>query len=233
MNVCRREVAGEQFLLIEIDHDLHVLPPIRVRQNYPRDRHEQGSDSHVGEVKELRGGHVVGTDFEHGHRYGGWCETHDHGRGNIRRQRLHDSLRNAHDIRFGPTHIHIVFEEDIRDTAAVVRVAMDVLDAFHRGGQEAFEQIGDAPFYLLWQHTGVDPDYGGDGNRDIREDVGHHAEDRPAPEHHDQDRHHHEGVWPAQGNENHLHHGRSLPKTIAVQRFFRNLILNSALCSTH
>ena len=142
--------------------------------------------------------------MEHGHRYGGGRETHDHGRGNIGRQRLDDVLRNAHDIRFGPAHVDSVLEINIGDAAAEVGVAMDVLDAFHRRGQEAFEQIGDAPFHLLRQQAGVDPDHGGDGNRDIREDVGRHVEHRLGAQQHDKDGHDDEGVRPSQGNEDNL-----------------------------
>ena len=175
VNVRRSELTGEQFLLIEVNHDLHVLPAVWVRQNDPRHRHEQGADSHIGEIIELRGRQVVGADFEHGHRYGGWRETHDHGRRNIRRQRLDDILRYAHDICFCPAHVDSVLKKNIGDAAAKVGMAMDVLDAFHRRGQETFEQIRDAPFHLLRQHAGVDPDHGGDGNRDIRKNVGRHV----------------------------------------------------------
>ncbi len=197
MNVRRSEVSGEQFLLIEIDHDLHVLATVWVRQDYPRYRHEQGADSHIDEIIELRGRHRIGADLEHGHRYGGWRETHDHGRGNIGRQRLDDILRNAHDIRFGPAHVDSVLEINIGDAAAEVRVAMDVLDAFHRRGQKAFEQIRDAPFHLLRQQAGVDPDHGGDGNCDIREDVGRHVEHCLSAQQQDQDAHDDEGVGPS------------------------------------
>ena len=91
---------------------------------------------------------------------------------------------------------------------------MDVLDAFHRRGQEAFEQIRDAPFYLLRQQAAVDPDHGGDGNSDIREDVGRHVEHRLGAQQHDQDGHDDEGVRPSQGNENDLVHARRLPKAV-------------------
>ena len=93
---------------------------------------------------------------------------------------------------------------------------MDVLDAFHRRGQKAFEQIRDAPFHLLRQQAGVDPDHGGDGNRDIREDVGRHVEHRLGAQQHDKDGHDDEGVRPAQGNEDNLVHARILPKDICL-----------------
>ena len=83
---------------------------------------------------------------------------------------------------------------------------MDVLDAFHRRGQEAFEQIRDAPFHLRRQQAGIDPDHGGDGNRDIREDVGRHVENRLGPEEHDKNGHDDEGVGPAESNEDKLIH---------------------------
>ena len=149
MNVRRREVPGEQFLLIEVDHDLHVLPPVWMREDDPRYRHEQRADSHVREVIEFRGRHVVGADLEHGHRDRRWRETHDHGRRNIRGQSLDDVLRNAHDIRFGSGHIDSVLEINVGDAAAVVGMAMDIFDALDRRGQKAFEQIRDAPFHLL------------------------------------------------------------------------------------
>ena len=87
---------------------------------------------------------------------------------------------------------------------------MDILDAFHRGSQESFEQIRDAPFHLLRQQSGVDPDHGGDRNRDIREDVGRHVEDGLGAQQHDQDGHDDEGIRPSQGNENDLVHSRSV-----------------------
>src|SRR5262249_11931171 len=129
VNIRRRKMTGEQFLLIEVDHDLHVLAPVRMWQDYPRYRHEQGSDSHVGKIIELRGRHRLGADLKHGHRYGGWRETHDHRGRDIRRQRLHDILRNADDIRFGPAHVDAVLKKNIGDAAAVVGVTMDILDA--------------------------------------------------------------------------------------------------------
>ena len=46
---------------------------------------------------------------------------------------------------------------------------------------KAFEQIRDAAFHLLRQQAGVDPHHGGDGNHDIREDIGRHVEDRHPP----------------------------------------------------
>ena len=58
MNVGRREVTSEHFLRIEVDHDLHVLAPVWVRQDDPRYRHQQGADSHIGEIIELRGRHA-------------------------------------------------------------------------------------------------------------------------------------------------------------------------------
>ncbi len=54
MDVRRREVPGEQFLLIEIDHHLHVLAPVGMRQDRARYRDQEGSDSHDAEVIELR-----------------------------------------------------------------------------------------------------------------------------------------------------------------------------------
>src|SRR5262245_63908515 len=139
-------------------------------QDYPRYRHKQGSDSHVGKIVELGWRHTLGADLKHGYRYGGWCQTHDHGGRNIVRQRLDDVLRNTHDIHFCSADVDSVLEKNVRDAAAVVGVTMDILDAFHRGSQESFEQIRDAPFHLLWQQSGVDPDHRGDRNRDIRED---------------------------------------------------------------
>ena len=208
VDIGRREVTGEQFLLIEVDHDLHVLAAVRVRQDDSRDRHEQGSDPHVGQIIELSRRQVVGADLEHGHRYRRWRETHDHWRGNVRRQRFDDVLRNAHDIRFGSGHVDAVLEKNIGDTAAVVRMTMDIFDAFDRRSEEAFEQIGDASFHLLRQQACVDPDHGGDGNRDIREDVSRHMENRLGAHEHDQDRHDDEGIGPAEGNEDDLVHRR-------------------------
>src|SRR4029079_1304788 len=210
VNVRRSEVTGEQILLIEIDHDLHVLTSVRMRQNDPWYRHEQGTDTHVGNVLQFRWRHVVGADFEHGHRYRGWRETHDHGRGNVGRQRLDDVLCNAHNIRFGPAHLHPVLQINIGNAAAVVRVTMNVLDAFHCRGQETFEQIRDASLHLLRQQSGIDPDDGGDGNRDIRKDVGWHVEYCFAAQQYDQDRHDEEGIRPSQSNEDDLVHPRDL-----------------------
>jgi hypothetical protein len=89
-------------------------------------------------------------------------------------------------------------------------VALDILDAFYRRGQKAFEQIGDASFHLLRQQAGVEPDDAGDGNRDIREDVRRHVEYRHAPQQYDEDGHDDEGVRPAQGDEDDLVHPRNL-----------------------
>ena len=50
VNVRRSQLPGEQFLLIEVDHDLHVLAAVRMRQDGPVDRHEQGADSHVARL---------------------------------------------------------------------------------------------------------------------------------------------------------------------------------------
>lgn len=79
---------------------------------------------------------------------------------------------------------------------------MNVLNPFHRRGQEPLEEIRDAAFHLLRQQTGIDPHDRGDGNRNIREDVGRHLEDREASQQDDEDGHHHEGVGSAQRDEN-------------------------------
>lgn len=92
---------------------------------------------------------------------------------------------------------------------------MDVLDALHCCGQGAFEQIRDAPFHNLRQQAGVIPDHGGDGNRDVREDIGRHMEHRHGPEYHDEEGKHDEGVGPAQGNEDDLVHVRILRKGLS------------------
>ena len=49
----RGEVPGEEFLLIQIDHDLHVLAPIGVRQDRAGDRDQERTDAHDGEIVEL------------------------------------------------------------------------------------------------------------------------------------------------------------------------------------
>ena len=120
------------------------------------------------------------------------------------------------DIRFGPAHVDAVLEINIGDAAAEVRVTMDVLDAFYRRGQKAFEQIGDAPFHLLRQQAGVDPDHGGDGNRDIREDIGRHVEHRLVPNSTIRMDMTTKVYGLSQGDEDDLVHARILPKDICL-----------------
>ena len=206
MNVGRRQLAGKQFLLIEVDHHLHWLTPVRERNDDPRDGHEEGADSHVGEVIELCGRHIVGADLDHGHRDGGGRQTHDQGRRYIGRQNLEDGLRNTDDIRFGPADIDPVLEKYIGDADAVIGVTMDVLNPFHRGGQEAFEEVRDAPFHPLRQQTGVHIDDGGNGNRDIRKHIGRHGPNAEAPEYQNENRHHDEGVRSLEGDDDELVH---------------------------
>ena len=74
------EVTGEQFLLIEIDHHLHVLAPVGMRQDRARYRDEQGSDSHDARGYRAPPVYVIGGDLQRGHRHLGWEQTHDHGR---------------------------------------------------------------------------------------------------------------------------------------------------------
>jgi hypothetical protein len=204
------QFTGQQFLLIEVDHDLHVLPAVGVRQHDAGNRHQQRTNSHVGKVIELRGREVVRADLKHGDGDRGRGETHDHGRRDIGGKRLDDVLRDADDIRLRPAHIDAVLKKNVRDATAVVRVTMNVLDAFHRRGQEALKQIGDAPFHLLWQQAGIDPNHGSHRNGDVWKHVGGHLVDRQGPHRDDKDGHDDEGVGPTQGNKDNCIHRRRL-----------------------
>ena len=63
MHVLRGEVTGHQFLLIDIDHDLHVLAPVGMRQDRTGYRDEHGSNSHDAEIIELRRCQLLGVDL--------------------------------------------------------------------------------------------------------------------------------------------------------------------------
>ena len=54
VDVVRGEVPGQEFLLIEIDHDLHILPSVGVRQDRAGDRDQKRADAHNREVIEFR-----------------------------------------------------------------------------------------------------------------------------------------------------------------------------------
>ena len=108
MDIRRGEVTGEEFLLVEIDHDLHVLPSVGVRQDRTGDCDEEGTDSHNGEVIEFRRGQRLGRNLQGGHRYLRGEQPHDHRRVNIRRQRLDGRLRNRCDIGFAATQVDAI-----------------------------------------------------------------------------------------------------------------------------
>ena len=95
------EMPGQQLLLIKRDQELHRLSPIGMRQDRSRYRHEQGPDSHDRQVIQFRLRQCIGSHLEHGHRHRGGFEAHDHGRGDVRRQRLDDRLRNRRDLGLG------------------------------------------------------------------------------------------------------------------------------------
>ena len=78
------------------------------------------------------------------------------------------------------------------------RLRFHVLDVVDRGGEGALAADGDDLGHLLGRDAAVGPDHADDGDVDLGEDVGGHAEDRQHAQDDDQHRHHDEGIGPAQ-----------------------------------
>ena len=85
VNIRRGEVARKEFLLIKIDHDLHILAPVGMRQDRAGNCDQERADSHDGKVIEFRRGQRLRRDLQGGYRHLRGKQPHDHGCVDIRR----------------------------------------------------------------------------------------------------------------------------------------------------
>ncbi len=194
MDILCGEVTSPQFVLIDVDHDLHVLTAIGMWQDRTGDRDKHGANAHDAEVVELRRRLLFGFDLQDsdGHLRGE--QPHHHGRGDIRGERFDGSLRYTDDVSLAPCQVNSILEKDINNGVAEVRGTHDSFDAFDRLGQHLFKDSGDPSLRFLWHQAIVEPDDRADGHLDIGEDVGRCLFYRHHSKHYDENGKHHEGI---------------------------------------
>ncbi len=83
--------------------------------------------------------------------------------GGCRRNDLQDGLGCRRDLRLGSRDVGSRLEEDLDDTAAVVGLALDVLDAVHGRRESALVVVDDPPGHVLGKQARVGPHRRDDG----------------------------------------------------------------------
>ena len=84
-------------------------------------------------------------------------------------------------------------EEDLDDADAGQRLAFDMLDIVHRGGQDALEGRDDAAGHFRWRQAAIIEDDADHRHVDVGKNVGRHVQGRQRPEDQDQEGEHDEG----------------------------------------
>ena len=93
-----------------------------------------------------------------------------------------------------PLRLCVGLEEDADDAEAGEGLGFLVFDVVDGGGEGALAADGDDFGHFLGRDPGVAPDDRNHRNIDIGKDIGGHADDSDAAEHHDEQRHDDEGV---------------------------------------
>ena len=198
-DVGRRQAVGVQGVRVEVDHDLALLAAPGLGHPRPLDGAELLDDEVLGVVEDLLLGQGVAADGDLHDGHAGGAVADDVRRRDARRHDLQERLAGGRHLGLGLGDAGPRLEVDADDAHAVERLALDVLDAVDRGGQDALVDEDDARLDLVGGHAGVLPDDADDRDVDVREDVRGHAVDADRAEHRDQQGHHDERVGAAQG----------------------------------
>ena len=120
MDIGWRYIASQHLVLIEGYQKLLGLSTVRMRNNRPGDHDNQGPELVIRKIVEVCRRHLVRGNLQAGNRYLRGFQPHDHGRRNIRRQRLDNRLGYGCDFRFCAREVGVGLKKNIRDADAVV-----------------------------------------------------------------------------------------------------------------
>jgi hypothetical protein len=126
-------------------------------------------------------------------------------------QLLDDRLRDRGHLGVGGADIDIGLEEDLDDPDAVIRVGGNVFDIVDGRRQDALKLRGDAAGHLIRRQAGILPDHADHGNADFRKDVGGGAQSGQRADDQQEQREHHESIWPTQRDTDQCCHRAGIP----------------------
>ncbi len=197
-DIRRREPMRQKLGLVEVDLDVRRRPAVGRRHRGAGHRDQRRPNEIRRDIVDLARRHVVCRDLQGEDRDRRSIVDQDFRRRGARGQLLEHVLRRRCDLGLRRRHIRARLKEDLHDAAAVIRLALDVLDVADRRGQVAFIVVDDPARHVRRQQAGVGPDRGDDGYPDRRKDVGRRLENRDGAEQQDEDGEDDEGVGPPQ-----------------------------------
>ena len=193
-HVERRQPAGEQFVRVDIDHDLAVFAAGRRGKGNAWHRRQLLAQAINAVVVKLLLVEIVRgeRELQHGHARG--IELHDDRRLDAWRHERTDGIRGRDDLRDCQVEIDVRLKVDLLHRDAVKRLRLHVLDAVDVGADRILAVGGDPLLHLWRAEAGVAPDDGHDRDVDLRKDIGRHRADGGDAKKHDQRGEHVEGV---------------------------------------
>ena len=192
-HIHRRKPVRQQLSLIEVDLDVQRSATIRGRDGHAGHCHQRRADQVRRHVIDLGCGHPGSCHLQVQHRHRGRIVGEHLRRRDAGRHLLEHRLRDRGDLRLRRGHVGPWLEEDLHHTAAVIRLALDMLDVADRGRQRALVIVDHAARHVLWRQAVIGPDHGHHRDADVGEDVCRGPQYREDAEQHDQHAHDDEG----------------------------------------
>ena len=195
------QAMREQLGLVEVDRHVGRGAAIGCRDRDAGHRDQRWTDQVGGHVVDLRGRHVVRGDLQVQHRHRRRIEHQYVRRRGARGQLLDHGLRRRRDLRLRRRDVGPWLEVDLDDAAAVVRLALDVLDVAHRRRERPLVVVDDPARHVGRGQAVVGPDGRYHRYLDRREDVGGRLQHRHGTEQQNQDREDDERIGPLERDE--------------------------------
>ncbi len=182
-DIHRRKPVRQQLNRVQIHHDIARLPPVRVGNSSPRHGNKCRADKVGGHVVNLRGRHGGGRHLQRNNRHRGRIISQHQWWGRTRGHLLDNCLRYRGNLGLRHRCIRTGLEVDLHNPAAVIGLALDMLDIIHGRGQGALVIIHHAARHILGHQARIGPDHCHNRNTNTGKYVCRRIEYPPDSEH--------------------------------------------------